>query len=125
MKISEEQALSMVGQTIYMVWGHVHVNRFVTPETERLEFYSRSQLIKNGDSLSGSYGSYFTTPEEADTLASEILAGKHPSLVSQAREYDYECDLMDESMGICDRGLGTYDDPNEDDYPCDIYENEE
>jgi len=120
MRLSYEKALKYAksGRILYRVWGHVHVNRFTNPPTERLEFYSDRQVFKGkrrhkytgiaAHNLNGTYGAYFTKKKQADKFAEEIMDGLHPNILAASREWELDCDLMDEAMGI-DRGLGTVD----------------
>jgi hypothetical protein len=136
MRISYEKARNLrSGQMIWRVMVHVHVNRFVTPYTERIEAYADAQYFKGkrthhedwpgpkslGQLLNGTYGGYFTTKKQAEAFVQEILDGLHPSIISAAREYGAEMDYMDECMGICNRGFGFYECDLESDYMTDPF----
>lgn len=117
----------------YRIWGHVHVNRFTRPHTVRNEFYTRrceykparKEALKHAGSieeatLNGTYGGYFDNEAEAKIFVQEILDGKHPGILSEAAERDVALDFMDEALGICDRGLGTFDTDNRGDFELDL-----
>lgn len=126
MRLSAEKALkrTRAGHTLWQVWGHAHQNRFVQPHTERLEIYVRPQSFKGkrrhqpltnlqgfGHLLNGALGDvYFTKKCQAEKFAQEIRDGHHIAIVWAMREWADAFDLVDEELGVCDRGLGVYDD---------------
>ncbi len=139
MRLSTEKALKHVraGHTIWQVWGHAHQNRFTTPHEERLEVYVRSQTFSGKRKhqefgpgyneichlLNGSLGGvYFTKRFQAEKYAQEIREGFHPDVLWKMREDADAFDMLDEEMGICDRGMGLYTEPTEYDYPYDELE---
>jgi hypothetical protein len=110
--------LLRAGHTVWTVWGHLHTNRFVSPPKYQLEVYVRPQFLngkrKHQDGvlshlLNGSWGPYFRRQKHAEAFAKEIRDGKHPRIVAAMQERDDALDLLDEEMGICDRGLGVYE----------------
>jgi hypothetical protein len=126
MRLSSEKAMKYLrsGHIVWQVWGHAHQNRFVTPHEERLEVYVRSQVLKGkrrhqehgrqwgqfGHLLNGALGGiYFTKKKEAERFAQEIRDGHHMAIVWDMREDADTFDLLDEELGICDRGMGIYD----------------
>lgn len=121
--LTREKALERLkaGHIVWTVWGHVHINRFVTPHERRLEVYVRYQLLKGkrthhfmnngqfGLLINGSWGAYFTKRTHAEAFAQEIRDGKHPLIVGDMEDRANAFDELDEMWGICDRGLGIYD----------------
>lgn len=66
---------------------------------------------------------YFTTLKSAERFVAEMHAGLHPRECNEIWWFHHEMDMLDESMGICDRGLGGYVDP--DDYPEPQYQDDD
>jgi hypothetical protein len=120
---SEEKTLKVAraGQTWYGVWGHVNVNRHVRPFVEELVVEVRAQTLqgipnrnqaylgKPGWLLNGSYLGYTRSRKKAQAEAEKLKAGHYPDIIESMRAFDYSMDLLDESWGVADRGLGVFD----------------
>ena len=136
MRITTDKAMRTVrsGQVLYRIVVHVNVNRFTTPHTENIVAYPDPQYFKgkrkhvpsrfsteNYDYptflFNGNWApSWFTSRRQAQRFCDEVLNGLHPAIINYSRERDFDMDMMDEGMGICDRGLGYYEDPLEREY---------
>lgn len=79
-----------------------------------MSWWPLAQGDRHSDSRASSVGGalgdrYFTTARAATRFMNELKAGLHPLYLEALDDHMAMCDELDEKLGICDRGLGYWE----------------